>query len=361
MLWAPAPLVALQHAIRFLEAGMLFVMLLYGPLRMYGIVLSFGLGMTIQAGIGIWQFLTQSSVSIPILGLVDHQASTLGTSVIDTVTSGRWLRAYAGFPHPNIFGGYLVVSMFLLSLIRHISHEMHHRIGLDVLMYLQLIALFTTFSRSGWIGFGVIVFSNALFISYKHAQNQFDDWARSLLSHVVVPVLLMLVLGAMYFPLIATRAGDTQLASTSVSERMSGYKEAVYVLASHPWIGTGIGNYTATLAELFPGREGWMYQPVHNIGLLLAAELGIIGMTIFVLVLIAFCWYQYAYIFRRHSWYVAFSLVLFLGLYVSLTAVDHYSVTTYAGLLLSGIFFAALFRTIPHVLHNASIPESEIA
>ncbi|MDA3802555.1 MAG: hypothetical protein PF488_01490, partial [Patescibacteria group bacterium] len=65
-----------------------------------------------HATLAIYQFLTQSSFSFKYLGLAKHSPDVLGTSVVESAT-GRWLRAYGGFDHPNILGGVLAFSLIL--------------------------------------------------------------------------------------------------------------------------------------------------------------------------------------------------------------------------------------------------------
>ncbi len=75
-------------------------------------------GMFFQAGLGIWQFLFQSSFASKWLGLAFHNGADLGTSVIEAVGADgvgeRWLRAYGGTDHPNILGGVMAVVIILL-------------------------------------------------------------------------------------------------------------------------------------------------------------------------------------------------------------------------------------------------------
>ena len=50
-------------------------------------------GMIPAAGLGVWQFLAQSSPASTLLGLAAHSPEIPGASVVETVT-GRFLRAY---------------------------------------------------------------------------------------------------------------------------------------------------------------------------------------------------------------------------------------------------------------------------
>ena len=87
----------------------------YNRLKLIYIMLA---GVFLQAVLGSWQFLTQSSFANKWLGIALHNAADLGTSVIEAVGADgvgeRWLRAYGGLDHPNIFGGAMAIGILLL-------------------------------------------------------------------------------------------------------------------------------------------------------------------------------------------------------------------------------------------------------
>lgn len=115
--WSPQPLVGFFQALRITESFLLIWILLVAPFDRKKAVLWFIAGATLQAFLGIYQFLTQSTVGFKWLGLVSHPLMETGTSVIQSAEAGRWLRAYGAFPHPNIFGGYLVIAIIFTSLL----------------------------------------------------------------------------------------------------------------------------------------------------------------------------------------------------------------------------------------------------
>ena len=80
----------------------------------FKLIYSFLAGVFLQALLGIWQFLSQTTFSTKWLGLANHDPAVLGVSVVETADGVRWLRAYGGLDHPNILGGFLVIGIFLL-------------------------------------------------------------------------------------------------------------------------------------------------------------------------------------------------------------------------------------------------------
>ena len=118
-LWSIDRAVAWQHAIWIMEAFLLFFMIAAQTMT-YGLRLTaygFISGTLIQSILGIWQFLTQSTFSSTLLGLTAHPAWAAGTSIVSTINEGRWLRTYGAFPHPNMLGGYLVMSLIIVDLL----------------------------------------------------------------------------------------------------------------------------------------------------------------------------------------------------------------------------------------------------
>ena len=108
----------------------------------------------IQSGIGIAQFLSQSTFASTLLGMSTHEAWQAGTSVLKT-DAGRWLRAYGTFPHPNILGGFLA-AIFVVSVGYTLPSvealKRNQRIFLVAGTIITLLGLLLTFSRSAWFG-----------------------------------------------------------------------------------------------------------------------------------------------------------------------------------------------------------------
>src|SRR3989338_3364958 len=111
----------------------------------------FFVGLIIPCLLGWFQVLTGSSPSMKWLGLAAQNSTVLGTSVVEIGTE-RLLRAYGSFPHPNIFGGYLAVAIFLLFWF--LVTKRKERVSFWLLFCLILFSstLVITFSRSAWLG-----------------------------------------------------------------------------------------------------------------------------------------------------------------------------------------------------------------
>jgi len=239
----------------------------------------------LQASLGIYQFLTQYAPANKYLGLAFHDPNILGTSVVEAA-SGRWLRAYGGFDHPNILGGVLaialVISAYLLSsrkVIRRKS-DVVESLSLFVFHFVALFALFFSFSRAAWLAtiVGWIVLCIVLVIKR-------DTWIIGrFLVLMFFSAVMILIVAIPYQDLCRVRIeAASRLENKSVTERLSYVREAEE-LWSQNWVtGVGVGNYLLALEQRDTVKKAaWAYQPVHNTFLLLGAESGIFTLLFFI-------------------------------------------------------------------------------
>lgn len=354
IIWSPDQLLAWQHALWFMEAFLLFFMLT-NQLTTYGLELSaysFIAGSIVQSILGIWQFLSQSTFASTLLGLSVHRAAEAGTSIISTLTDGRWLRAYGSFPHPNILGGYLVIAIIITDIIFHKQAQTKSyrlsTIGYQFISLLQIAALFFTFSRSAWLAAAIWMVGTC---TNKTLSN-------SCLRLRAYSLVLIAILTIIFSPLIFARLNAVTANETrSLSERTLGYSESLQIIKQHPFLGVGAGNYTAELNKQNRTLPGYVYQPVHNVPLLFLSELGIIGLTLLSLTI----WLLISYLLFLSQKTTPTDLNLLLKAILSLTPLiifDHYLFSSYSGLLLTGIFLSFLIKTpspsSPQNIHTIS-------
>jgi len=263
-------------------------------------------GIFLQAVLGVWQFLSQSSFANKWLGLALHNAADLGTSVIEAAGADgigeRWLRAYGGQDHPNILGGILAISVLLLIgeyikfpnsnnqfpnkfQISNFKFQNIIKIIFWVFLAVFTIALFFSFSRSAWlgliIGLGVML---VWAMAYKDYKTQ-----KGLAEIILVTGILLFILFSQYQNLITSRlAGEGRLENKSTSERLVSYKESWQMIKNNWTTGLGLGNYTYALNLEVQQRESFYYQPAHNVYLLVLSEIGILGFILFLGLIIYF-------------------------------------------------------------------------
>ncbi|PIT86338.1 MAG: hypothetical protein COU33_03715 [Candidatus Magasanikbacteria bacterium CG10_big_fil_rev_8_21_14_0_10_43_6] len=331
-IWALDAAVAWQRGLHSMAGVLLFLILYLGPLRPKDAAHWFVFGMLIQSCLAIYQFVSQSTFGYKWLGLVEHVAAHGGTSVVVSGTE-RWLRAYGAFPHPNMLGGFLVVSLAVTCAIRHVSPKAYPAWVFQVALAVQYTALVCSGSRSAWVSACIVT----LFVMYLWVK---DARRRTLyMKDMILVILLLISLGIVFFPFISTRVlGGSSYEVRSVVERMDGYATSVSFIRQHPVLGVGAGNYTAALHATNPDFPGWVYQPVHAVPLLLLGELGIVGILLLSCVCVAVVrmFFPEKFFAKRRMFLVAV-LPMFLF--------DHYLFSSYQGIVLVALllYFFTVF------------------
>jgi O-antigen ligase len=223
-----------------------------------------------EAAFGLLEAWTQSTVwlgllHIPQLALLT--AAQSGASVVGTADSGPWLRASGTFPHPNVLGGMLLI--YLGAVVeRHLATGRRRWL---LIIAAGAVILFLTFSRSAWIG--AFAMMATLLVMLRPGFNHRLHW-------VLAAAGLAFALVALWFwPVVLARAGASpvplDLEVRSTSERLVLLQVGLESVRQRPLLGLGAGTFTAWVAQL-PGRPAPI-EPVHNVPLLMIAEIGLVG------------------------------------------------------------------------------------
>jgi len=275
---------ALNYYFLFLLALGLFFIITNRELAVsrFRLALSLIVSLSLQAALAIAQFLLQTSWACKYLGLSYHNPAVFGTSVIETI-SGRWLRAYGGFDHPNILGGVLVFGLLLAAYyiinlpgrepVRETRKKLSNRwraTGIFWLFYLLgLGALTFSFSRSAFLALGAGFLVYGLF--YLQAKQKFEF--QKLLALAFISVLLVTAISWPFKEIWTSRVlMNNRLEVKSLDERQEYALQAAQMIKARPWLGVGRGNYVEQVATFDPYP-----QPVHNVFILSWAEIGVFG------------------------------------------------------------------------------------
>lgn len=269
---------ALYKYIIFLFGIGLFYFISAGVVSKKKIIDFFLLGLVGPACLAIWQFFWQSSFGCKWLGLAYQSAGSLGTAVLE-INSGRWLRAYGSFDHPNIMGAVMVIGIILL-MWKIVCWEFRDQ-GIrrleawsELLLLLILsLACFVSFSRTAFIG----LFVGLLILFYFIWQMKNRDRLKRFILAGGLVIATFLVLICFNKDLFFSRISSGRLEQKSQNERIVGYNEAFGIIKNNLFSGVGLGGYGQELAKQKPGLPSYYYQPAHNVYFLVVSELGIIG------------------------------------------------------------------------------------
>jgi len=277
------------------------------------------IGGTFQAIVAIIQFIKQSDLGLRLLGEPVLNYHLNGIASFYNLAGERVIRAYGTTPHSNILAAYLFLSIFsfyYLWIYERLDKKYFIAYGL------MLLAFFFTFSR---IVIGVLLLNFIIRIILIRFKFKKDYWNKKLAWLFLVTLAVVLLFSVFYWSDIVSRvalnAGDD-----AVQMRIFYNKES---LESLDWFGVGIGNFVNWLMGRDLNIARYLYQPVHNIYLLIYSETGVAGISVFALFLV-FLIRDYTLrtrlrTLRQYSLLLVFSSFLFLGLF------DHFLWTLQQG------------------------------
>ncbi len=335
-LWSGDRELSLYFSVLLFSGAGLFLMIPIFSFSEQKVVKIFTISVILQSVIGLMQFITQQTVSQKFLGL-SHREIWQGGNAVFTVNGERWLRNYGAMPHPNIFGTLLFATLLLTIGLYYFSvYKKNIFVKALYFIGIALISLniLFTFSRSAWLMtiMGII----AILVLFWREK-------RKILMPIFVVIVLSVVIIFSSANLFRERVEQDSLPThNSIVDRELYIRQALKSTSQYPLIGVGAGDYTKSVFEQDHHlRPIWFYQPVHNVFILITAELGIIGLILFLSFLILI----YSYIFRSwyhfNFWQKIFSTIFSLLLVFSL--LDHWFWSTHFGLLflffLTGLIF----------------------
>jgi hypothetical protein len=244
--------------------------------------------LALQGTIGLAQFAKQDSIGLSWLGEAALDPQGQGISVIE-VAGRRWLRAYGLAPHPNALGGYLSMSL-LVCLGALPGMRARWRPWLGLCLVLGSLGLLFTFSRSAWLGtLAGLTYMASIVRPWRYLKRRSRRAGR-----LAAVVGALLTVGAVIFlslfgNLLATRLFDLDdpLERRSLEDRVHDIRQAWSLIRTVPLRGTGSGYYLAALwAGVGEDRPPGI-RTVHNVPLLAAAELGVLGAVLWIWLLLA--------------------------------------------------------------------------
>lgn len=229
----------------------------------------------IQGSVAVAQFLRQQDLGLAVLGERTLGPTVPKTSLIE-VGSTYWVRGYGLTAHPNALAALLAVGLLILLVELHQGRQglitppkaLWQRLGVAAALLAGLAGLLVSFSRAGWLAFaaGLGVWTLATVKTWSARER------RQATAGLAVGLALAVAFVVRYRELVVTRLLrlSTPLEAKSINERLRDYRLALEQIAAHPWRGVGAGNYVPTVRAVEPNAH-----LVHNIPLLVAAELGL--------------------------------------------------------------------------------------
>lgn len=278
-----------------------------------------------HALLGMWQSFSQVVIGSKWLGMASQDPLVRGVSVVEAMGQ-RWLRVYGGFPHPNIFGGWLVVGM--AAVLEEVKRQTSN-VKTYLILVLFSACLVLTFSRSAWLAACLMV----VLLTWNTLRSKTLGAGKTFFIFLMVMILAAGVTVAWRWPLFVTRtvATPTRLEVRSIDERALSLQNGWLLFRRYPWLGVGprATGYALVHEQFVPANT----VPVipHSVILLILDEMGIVGCVL----LFVFLWCLRSAFLSIPDPRSPILFIVFLPIFL----LDHYAWSTWSGLC----FFALIF------------------
>jgi len=210
--------------------------------------------------VGVLLYVMPSAWSIRLLSALGRVGYPTGSGVLHYIEDNPdlSLRAISTSTDPNVLGGLLILITVLTVAQLFARKPLLPRPLVAVMALADALCLYLTYSRGSMAG---LVAGLGLLAVIKY---------RKLIPAMIVGGLLLLLLPqAQEYVQHFIEGLQTQDLATQM--RLGEYKDALLLIGRHPWIGVG-----------FVGApEGSLYIGVSNVYLLIAEEMGLIGLAVF--------------------------------------------------------------------------------
>jgi O-antigen ligase len=275
LLVAPRPGYALQALPGYLTSFLIYLYALRLMSSVDGIRFTstwIALAVIVSGVLGCVQYLTGGFPSLALLGGSE-------TQFVQGYANEQISRVSGLLHHPNTFAVFLNGFVPLLLVLAFTLTEQPLRLMCGAASALGTLALLLTYSRGGWLSFGVSLAVLVMVIPKKEWR---PGLGMALLTVVALSLLLVAVVATPLYSRIVTRLeGDDQGAAQS---RTALARMSLVLISEHPFVGAGLGNYQfaspvvtddrgVPLIEAGDGRP----MRVHNLLLFTGVELGIPG------------------------------------------------------------------------------------
>ena len=147
---------------------------------------------------------------------------------------------------------------------------------------------------------------------------------------------VVLVFSTLFWPQVKSRI-YISANEEAVTQRVYYNKIASSMTTSQPLLGVGIGQFVPDFMSKFKHLPPNIYQPVHNLYLLIASETGFIGFG----ALLLFIFFSFRQFIRRADFkkLSSYSFLIFITSFLIIGIFDHFLWTSQQG---SFIFWAVL-------------------
>ena len=230
-----------------------------------------------MGGISVYQYFTNSW---------GQNFGGFGRAEISQITSSATVFRISGpIGDANFYAQILVVLVpFGLERFWHEKSKLLRLLAIGAAAITSL-AIFLTFSRGGFLALLLVMLLTFLWIRPKF---------KYILFALILIAPLALFIPKVYFERIGTitelipSSTDERLSDRAFRGRASEWKAAIMMFEDHPFLGVGLGNYPVHYQQYSRdiGLDSRLSQrSAHSLYLQIAAETGVVGLSLMVLIL----------------------------------------------------------------------------
>lgn len=244
------------------------------------------ISLVLHGVLGAIQVARQESAGLFWLGEFLINLQKPGISVIQA-GDVRWLRPYGLTAHPNMYAGFMCVALLACGPMILAEKRFLRWVG-SVLALFGLWMLLLTFSRGAWLAL-ICAGGMQLILNYKTILSQ-----SKIRRHVLITGSLAVILSGLFFVmyenLMLARAGvgAEYTEQRSVNDRLILLDIAGEAIKERPLNGVGISNFpwyaSYYLVNHKVSENDIQGDHVHQVYVSIWAELGLIGLVLYVLV-----------------------------------------------------------------------------
>lgn len=241
------------------------------------IIVSFlGFGIIFESLLSLTQYFNQGSFQGILYFLGERSFNQQTPGIANASINGELiLRPYGTFSHPNVLGGFLVLSsIFILSF-----KKLFNKYFLMFVLVSSTIGILISLSRAAttaWLLFLLIYFVTVIVRKYKKPKINLSFLKNNLSVFLILLIFLIVLLN----PIFLERFTLLSFSDESVTQRAELINSSLNMFFKNPVFGVGINNFLNNLEPNF--NSPILIQPVHNIFLLTLSQTGIIGFGILV-------------------------------------------------------------------------------
>lgn len=203
----------------------------------------------------------------------------LGVQMPDSwVDSGEAMRfrAFSIVQSPNVLGGYMAFLIPISMSLFFAEKKKSHKYIWAVVSFVLLACLFATLSRGAWIAFALAMVVFATLIK------------RRLLIFVLIAGLLVVLFVPTVGDRITYMFSETYMEKSASDGRVARWTGALDQAINEPFFGKGLGQYGGAVAQ-----RNFGISYVDNYYAKTVAELGFVGLTLFVWLLLSILYQAY--------------------------------------------------------------------